>query len=60
MNIQRDEDGLLSDSRSLLELHKYVRLPKYLWRDIVKNKNFVNFGMEIVWEPCRLKNWQEK
>ena len=60
MNIQRDEDGLLSDSRSLLELHKYVRLPKYLWRDIVKNKFFVNFGMEIVWEPCRPKNWQEK
>ena len=43
MNIQRDEDGLLPGSRGLLELHKYVRLPKYLWRDTVKNKTFCEF-----------------
>ena len=29
MNIQRDEDGLLPDSRGLLELHRYVRVSKY-------------------------------
>ena len=29
MNIQRDEDGFLLDSRGLLKLHKCVRVPKY-------------------------------
>ena len=30
MNIQGEEDGLFPDSRGLLQLYKYVRVPKYL------------------------------
>ena len=43
MNIQRDEDGLLPDSRGLLKLHKYVRVPKYSWRDTMKTKTIYEF-----------------
>jgi hypothetical protein len=38
MNIQRDGDGLLPDNRVLLQLHKYVIVSKYSWREFVKNK----------------------
>ena len=43
MNIQQDEDGLLPNSRGLLELHKYVRVPKYSWKDTAKNKIVYEF-----------------
>lgn len=43
MNIQQDEDGLLPDGRDLLELHKYVRMSKYSWRNTVKNKIIFGF-----------------
>lgn len=43
MNIQRDEDGLLPNSRGLLKLHKYVRVPKYSWRDTMKTKTIYEF-----------------
>jgi hypothetical protein len=39
INIQRDEDGLLPDSRGILELHKYVKVSKCSWRKSVKKKN---------------------
>jgi hypothetical protein len=43
MIIQRDEDGLLPDSRGLFKLHKYVKVSKYSWRKSVKNKTVCEF-----------------
>ena len=43
MNIKRDEDGLLPDSRGLLEVHKYVRVPRYFYREPVENQKNCEF-----------------
>ena len=56
MNIKRDEDGLFPDSRGLLELHQYVRVPKYSWRDTVKNKTICDF---LAWRLCGSRTFRK-
>lgn len=43
INIHKDEDGLLLDSRGLLEFHKYIRVPRYSYRESVENKRIYEF-----------------
>ena len=47
INIKKDQDGLLLDTRGLLVGHKYVRVPNYLYMRPVEKK-IVSISMKTV------------
>lgn len=43
INIQGNVDGLLTDSKDLLEIYKYVKVPRYSYKEPAENKRTCHF-----------------
>lgn len=53
INIKKDQDGVLPDTRDLLKVHKYVKMPKYSCREPVLNNKiceFKNLRFYLLWK----------